>query len=266
MSAVIDGVRDSGTLTWRSLLHLRRTPGSVFAGVLQPIMFVLLLGYVFGGSLGGDAYREYIMGGIFVQTVTFNASFTAVGLANDLQRGVVDRFRALPISRSAVLVGRTTSDLATSVISLLVTSVCGLLIGWRIRGSLVDALLGYLLILLFAFAMAWVGAFVGLVARNVEVAQSLGLIWLFPATFISTAFVSVSRMPEPLAVVAEWNPVSALANVAREQFGNPTPAALPQPEGWPAENAMFYSAICSIVLIGLFMTIAISRYRRIGRR
>ncbi|MEC3980365.1 ABC transporter permease [Amycolatopsis sp. H20-H5] len=258
--------KDSSALAWRNLLNIRRTPGSIFASVLQPIMFVLLLGYVFGGSLGGDTYREFIMGGIFAQTVTFNASFTTIGLANDLQKGVVDRFRSLPMSRVAVMLGRTTSDLTTSVISLLVTSLCGLAIGWRIRGNPLDAVFGYLLILLFAFAMSWVGAFIGLVSRSVEVAQSLGLIWLFPATFISSGFVSVAAMPEPLATIAEWNPITSLANAARDLFGNPTPASLPQPHGWPAQNAILYSALCSLGLIAVFMTLAVARYRRVATR
>ncbi|WP_216209700.1 ABC transporter permease [Amycolatopsis aidingensis] len=266
MRSLIRVVHDSGWLAWRNLLNIRRTPGSIFSGVLQPIMFVLLLGYVFGGSLGGDAYREYILAGIFVQTVTFNASFTTIGLANDLQRGIVDRFRALPIPRLAVILGRTTSDLTTSLISLLVISLCGLAIGWRIRGNLLDAVAGYLLVLLFAFAMSWVGAFIGLVARSVEVAQSLGLIWLFPATFISTAFVSVSAMPQPLATIAQWNPVSALAGAARELFGNPTPDTLPQPGGWPAENAVAYSLLSSGVLIAVFLTLSLLRYRRVATR
>ncbi|EWC58226.1 ABC-2 type transporter [Actinokineospora spheciospongiae] len=266
MTVLVRVARDSGTVAWRNLLNIRRTPGSIFASVLQPIMFVLLLGYVFGGSLGGDAYREFIMGGIFAQTVTFNASFTTIGLANDLQRGIVDRFRALPMSRVAVMLGRTTSDLTTSVVSLTVTSLCGLAIGWRIRGGILDAVLAYLLILLFAFAMSWVGAFIGLTARSVEVAQSLGLIWLFPATFISSGFVSVAAMPEPLATIAEWNPITALANAARSLFANPTPAGLLQPQAWPAQHAALYAALWSIGLVALFMSLSVARYRRVASR
>lgn len=266
MNAVLRMTRDSGNLAWRNLLNIRRTPGSLVASVVQPVMFVFLLAYVFGGSLGGAPYREFIMAGIFAQTVTFNASFTTIGLANDLQKGVVDRFRALPMSRVAVLLGRTTSDLTTSVVSLVVTTLCGLAIGWRIRGNPLDAVLGYLLVMLFAFAMSWVGAFIGLVARSVEVAQSLGLIWLFPATFISSGFVSVAAMPEPLATIAEWNPITSLANSLRALFGNPTPAGLPQPQGWPAENAVLYTVLCSLGLIALFMSLAVARYRRTASR
>ncbi|MYW90675.1 ABC transporter permease [Amycolatopsis rubida] len=170
------------------------------------------------------------------------------------------------MSRVAVLLGRTTSDLTTSVVSLLITSLCGLAIGWRIRGNPLDAVLAYLLILLFAFAMSWVGAFIGLVSRSVEVAQSLGLIWLFPATFISAGFVSVAALPEPLATIAEWNPITALANAARRLFANPAPAAVAQPHSWPAENAILYSALCSLGLIALFLSLAVARYRRVASR
>ncbi|WP_020500597.1 ABC transporter permease [Sciscionella marina] len=258
--------RDAGSLAWRNLLNIRRTPGSLLASIVQPVMFVVLLAYVFGGSLGGPAYREYILAGIFVQTVTFNASFTTIGLANDLQKGLVDRFRALPMSRLAVILGRTSSDLTTSVLSLLVTTVCGLAIGWRIRGSVLDAVAAYLLVLLFAFAMSWVGAYIGLVAPSVEVAQSLGLIWLFPVTFISTNFASVVAMPEPLGSIAAWSPISAVSTSVRHLFGNPAPGGLPQPEGWPAQHAPLYAVLCCIGLIAVFMTLAVHRYRRVASR
>ncbi len=155
------------------------------------------------------------MGGIFAQAVTFNASFTAIGLAGDMDRGMVDRFRALPMPRGSVILGRTLSDLAMSAVTLTVTSLCGLVVGWRVEGTVAAAAAGYALVLLFAFAMSWVGATIGLMARSVEVAQSAGLIWLFPVTFVSGAFVSVTSMPGPLRVVAEWNPVSATATAAR---------------------------------------------------
>ncbi|WP_255254296.1 ABC transporter permease [Streptomyces albidoflavus] len=180
MAAVTRLVRDATLIAWRNLLNLRRTPGSVVAALIQPVMFVLLLSYVFGGSLGGDAYRTYLMGGIFAQAVTFNAAFTALGLANDLDRGIVDRFRSLPMPPMAVILGRALSDLTMSALTVAVTSLCGLFIGWRIAGTLPEAVLAYLLILLFAFAMSWVGATIGLTARSVEVAQSAGLVWLPP--------------------------------------------------------------------------------------
>ncbi|MEU8967643.1 ABC transporter permease, partial [Streptomyces sp. NPDC048491] len=219
--------RDSSIVAWRNLLNLRRTPGSVITALVQPVMFVLLLAYVFGGSLGGAGYRTFLMGGIFAQAVTFNSAFTALGLANDMDKGIVDRFRSLPTPRMAVLLGRTMSDLLMSTVTLVITSLCGLLVGWRIDASAGDAMLAYLLILLFAFAMSWVGATIGLMARSVEVAQSAGLLWLFPVTFVSSAFVSTHTMPGPLRTVAEWNPVSATATAVRDLFGNAAPSGVP---------------------------------------
>ncbi|WP_058042022.1 ABC transporter permease [Streptomyces roseifaciens] len=266
MNALARVASDSGAVAWRNLLTIRRTPGAVLASTVQPVVFVLLLGYVFGSSLGGAAYREFLMGGIFVQTVAFNASFTAVGLAEDLQSGIVDRFRSLPMSRVAVLLGRTVSDLTMNAVSLLVTSMCGLAVGWRVHGPPLDAVLGYALLLLFAFAMSWTGAVIGLVARSAEVAQSLGLIWLFPVTFVSSGFVSVAAMPRPLATVAEWNPVTGLANATRALFGNATPPNLAQPAGWPAQHALMYGTLCSLAIIAVAMTWATARYRRIAHR
>lgn len=227
MAAVTRLARDATLIAWRNLLNLRRTPGSVVAALIQPVMFVLLLSYVFGGSLGGDAYRTYLMGGIFAQAVTFNAAFTALGLANDLDRGIVDRFRSLPMPPMAVILGRTLSDLTMSALTVAVTSLCGLFIGWRIAGTLPEAVLAYLLILLFAFAMSWVGATIGLTARSVEVAQSAGLIWLFPVTFLSSAFVPTATLPTALQPVADWNPVSATATALRTLFANPAPPTAP---------------------------------------
>lgn len=266
--APVQLLRDGGIVAWRNFTNTRRTPGALFSAVLQPLMFVLLLAYVFGGSLGNDpgAYREYLLGGIFAQSVTFNASFTAIGLANDLNKGMVDRFRSLPMSRVAVVLGRTTSDMATSVITLVVTGACGLLVGWRIRGGFWEAVAAFGLLLLFAFAMAWIGAFIGLTASSVEVAQSMGLIWLFPVTFVSTAFVSAARMPPGLRTVAEWNPVSAVADAVRELFGNPTPAGLPQPDGWPAHHAVLYAVLSAVVLVAVFLPLAAARYRRVSAR
>lgn len=258
-------VRDGLLIAGRNLLNLRRTPGAVIAALVQPLMFVLLLAYVFGGSLGGAEYRTFLMGGIFAQAVTFNASFTAIGLAADMDKGMVDRFRALPTPRGSVILGRTLSDLALSAVTLTVTSLCGLLVGWRVEGSAVEAIAAYGLILLFAFAMSWVGATIGLMARSVEVAQSAGLIWLFPVTFVSGAFVSVATMPGPLRVVAEWNPVSATATATRSLFGNKAPSAVLPPDSWPVQHATAYALLCACAVIALFMPLAVGRYRSIAR-
>ncbi|WP_052345104.1 ABC transporter permease [Thermocrispum municipale] len=257
---------DGGTITWRNLMNIRRNPELLLSATVQPIMFVLLFAYVFGGSIGDDpvAYRDFLMGGIFVQTVAFNSAFTVIGMANDLQKGIIDRFRSLPMSNSAVLLGRTLSDLAVTTLGLLVMSLCGLLIGWRIRGSVTDAVLAYLMLLLFAFAMAWVGSLIALISGSVEVAQSAGFIWIFPVTFISTVFVAADRLPGPLQVFAEWNPISALSDSVRSLFGNHQ--LLPPTDAWPQQNPTLYALISCVVLIAVFMPLAVSKYRKVAAK
>lgn len=266
MSAITAAARDSSVIARRNLINVLRTPGALVTGIVQPVMFVLLLGFVFGGALGGDQYRSFLIGGILAQTLTFNASFTAVYLAKDLQLGLIDRFRSLPMSRVAVILGRTTSDLSTSVLSVVVTLLCGLAVGWRINTGPGPALAALAILLLFAFAVSWIGAVIALTARSVEVAQSLGLVWLFPVTFVSGAFVSVTSLPGPLRLIAEWNPVTAVATAARELFGNGAPAGFGVADGWPAENAVLYSVLCSLAIIAVFAPLAIGQYRRISKR
>ncbi|MEV6446794.1 ABC transporter permease [Amycolatopsis sp. NPDC051716] len=267
MNAFAKGISDGGIVTWRNLMNVRRNPDWLMAATLQPIMFVLLFAYVFGNAIGGEAggaaYREFLIAGIFAQTVAFNSAFTVIGFANDLQKGIIDRFRSLPMSRIAVVLGRTTSDLVVSVVALIVMSLCGLLVGWRIRGSFWDALLGYLVMLMFAWALSWVGALIGLAARSVEVAQSAGLIWMFPLSFISSAFVPTDTLPPFLKAIAEWNPFTAVINATRDLFGNRfgTP-----PTGWPAENAALYAILCCLAIIAIFAPLATARYRRVASK
>jgi ABC-2 type transport system permease protein len=267
MNAVSQAVRDGGIITWRNLVGLKRVPDALVALTVQPIMFVLLFAYVFGGSLGGDLYREFLIPGIFVQTVAFNVFFTTIGMANDLQKGILDRFRSLPMSRLAVVLGRTTADLGVSLITMVVMALTGLVVGWRIRSNVLDALAGLLLLLLFSFAMSWVGVLIGLTARSVEVAQSAGLIWLFPLTFVSSAFVSVQGFPGWLQPVGEWNPITAVIQALRQLFGNPVQLeGFPQPSGWPAQNAVLYAVLCSLAIIAVFLPLALARYRRVASK
>jgi ABC-type multidrug transport system permease subunit len=267
VNAIAKGLSDGGIVTWRNLMNVRRNPDWLMAATLQPIMFVLLFAYVFGNAIGGEAggaaYREFLIAGIFAQTVAFNSAFTVIGFANDLQKGIIDRFRSLPMSRIAVVLGRTTSDLVVSVVALIVMSLCGLLVGWRIRGSFWDALLGYLVMLMFAWALSWVGALIGLAARSVEVAQSAGLVWMFPLSFISSAFVPTDTLPAFLKAIADWNPFTAVINATRDLFGNRfgTP-----PSGWPAENAALYAILCCVAIIAIFAPLATARYRRVASK
>lgn len=263
--SVLAAARHGRVIARRNVLGVWRTPGALVTGVAQPIIFVLILAFVFGGTLGGDAYREFLIAGILAQTLTFNSSFTAVYLAKDLQSGLIDRFRTLPMARVGVILGRTTSDLVTSVLSILVIIGCGLAIGWRTHTGAGSVLLVLGLLLLFAFATSWIGATIALTARSVEVAQSLGLLWLFPVCFISGAFVSADMLPGPLRLVAEWNPVTAVATAAREGFGNEAPPGFAAAGGWPADNALLYAVLSCVAIIAVFAPIAVRKYRLISR-
>lgn len=263
---LMSSLRDGAVVAARNFTNVRRTPGALVTGVAQPVIFVLIIGFVFGGALGGAQYREFLIGGLLAQTLTFNSSFTAVYLSKDLHEGIIDRFRVLPMSRLGVILGRTWSDLITSVISTAVLMICGLLIGWRTSTDPLSVVLTFLLLLLYAFAIAWVGAVVALTARSVEVAQSLGLLWLFPVCFISGAFVSADALPGPLRGVAEWNPVTAIATMARQGFGNAAPENFSAAGGWPAEHAALYALLCSVMIIAVFAPIAVAQYRRISHR
>ena len=195
---------------------------------LQPIMFVLLFAYVFGGAINvqGSSYKEFLIAGIFTQTVTFGATLTGAGLADDMQKGIIDRFRSLPMSRSAVLVGRTVSDVANNLLVVVVMSLTGLVVGWRIRSSVADAIIGYALLLLWAYAFSWIMAYVGLLAPSPEVVNNAAFIVIFPITFISNAFVPLESLSGVLKTFAAWNPLSAVTQACREWFGN-IPANVP---------------------------------------
>ena len=257
---------DTAVLVERNLITVRRIPTLLVSATVQPLMFVFLFAYVFGATLGGGQYREFLMAGIFTQTMLFNSAFTTVGLANDLSDGIVDRLRSLPMSRLAVIAGRVASDMILGVVGLAVMVACGLLIGWRIRGSAADALIAFALLLVFALAMAWVGAVTGLVARNVEVAQSIGFLWMFPVTFLSSAFISAASLPGPLRAVAEWNPVTAVATACRDLFGNAAPPDFPHAAGWPADHALIYALGWCGVLLAVCVPLSLWLYRRSARR
>ncbi|WP_018180540.1 ABC transporter permease [Jongsikchunia kroppenstedtii] len=259
-------VGDTAVLIERNLLTVRRIPTLLLGATVQPLMFVFLFAYVFGATLGGGSYREFLMAGIFTQTVLFNAAFTTVGLANDMADGIVNRLRTLPMSRLAVITARVSSDMLLGVLGLAVMVACGYIIGWRIRGSALDAVIAFAILLLFALAMAWVGAVTGLAARNVEVAQSVGFLWMFPVTFLSSAFISAASLPGPLRAIAEWNPVTAVATVSRARFHNAAPPDFPVPSGWPAQHALGYSVLWSVGLLVVCVPASLVLYRRSARR
>ena len=260
-------LRDAVIVARRNVIRIRRVPDVMVFVLLQPLMFVLLFAYVFGGSIDipGGSYREFLMAGIFAQTVVFGATFTGAGLAEDMQKGLINRFRSLPMSRAAVVAGRTASDVIYNALSITTMSLAGLVVGWRIRGSLLDAVTGYALLLFFSYAFSWVMACIGLVVPTPEVVNNASFVVLFPMTFIANTFVPSSNLPGVLRHFAEWNPVSALTQAARELFGN-IPAGTPAETSWPMRNSALYCLIWAVALVVVFAPLATRLYRRAGAR
>ncbi len=267
MSMLGETVNDGWVVTKRNLLKIKRIPDLLIFSTIQPIMFVLLFAYVFGGAIAtpGIDYRDFLMPGIFVQTVAFGAGITAIGLADDLQKGIVDRFRSLPMSRAAVLVGRTTSDLLNNVFVVAVMAVTGLIVGWRIHEGFWRGVAGFLILFLFGYAMSWISAVIGLSVKSVEVAQSAGLIWMFPLTFLSNAFVPTDTLPAVLQPVAEWNPISSVVLSLRVLWGN-APSGTANGTGFPAEHPIPLAIGWCVAILIIFIPWAIARYRRAAAR
>ena len=267
MSELRYAINDGLIIAKRNVIKIKRVPEVLVFVLLSPIMFVLLFAYVFGSSIDipGGSYREFLIAGIFAQTVIFGATFTGAGLAEDMQKGIIDRFRSLPMSRSAVIVGRTASDVIYNVLSLAIMAVTGLLVGWRIHSSFLEALAGFAILLLFAYAFSWVMALVGLLVPSPEVVNNASFMVIFPLTFIANTFVPSDNLPTPLRIFAEWNPVSAITQAARELFGN-IPEGTPEPTAWPLENPVIYTLIWVVIIIAVFAPLSVARYRRVTRR
>jgi ABC-2 type transport system permease protein len=258
-------VSDSLTVTKRNVIKIKRVPDVLIFSTLSPIMFVLLFAYIFGGAIkvpgleGG--YREFLVAGIFVQTVVFGSTFTGLSLAEDMQKGIIDRFRSLPMAPSSVLIGRTVSDVVINVVSLVVMSLTGLVVGWRIRGSVLDAILAYALLLLFAYAISWIMAVVGLVVHTPEVFNNASFMVIFPLTFLANTFVPLQDLPAPLQIFAEWNPVSALAQATRDLFGNSSPV-VDGSTAWSLEHPIATTLIWVVIILAVFVPLALRQYRK----
>jgi ABC-2 type transport system permease protein len=254
-------LKNSWVLARRSVARIAREPEQLSDVTIQPVIFVLLFTYVFGSAIhlaGGGSYHQYLISGMFGMTMVGTAPGTAVGLTSDMSTGLIDRFRSLPISRAAVLVGRTTSDLATQVLGLVVLVGTGLAVGWRMERGIGDALLAAGLSLLIAFAMTWVGACAGMLLRSPETAQALGFIFFLPLSFVSNAFVPTQGMPAWLRDFANWNPLSAVATSCRNLFGG----NVPTPDAWPMQHPELAVVIWSVALIAVFAPTAVYLYRR----
>lgn len=254
---------DGLTIAKRNMIKIKRVPDLIVFTTLSPIMFVLLFAYVFGSAIDipGMSYREFLIAGIFTQTVIFGSTWTGLGMVEDLQKGIIDRFRTLPMAPSAVLIGRTTTDILINVVSLVVMSLTGLIVGWRINTSFGEALAGYLLLLLFAYALSWVMAVVGMWIRTPEVFNNASFMVIFPLSFIANTFVDPSSMPPVLRTIAEWNPMSALTQAVRELFGNTNPM-MPPPEVWPLQNPVLASLMWTALMLIVFVPFAIHRYKK----
>ncbi len=257
---------DGAVVAKRNLIKIKRVPEILIWTTMSPIMFVLLFAFVFGGSIDipGVNYREYLIAGVFAQTVIFGSTFTGAGLAEDMTKGIIDRFRSLPMSRSAVLVGRTGSDIFYNLTSIFVMSIAGLIVGWRIRTSPLDAIGGFLLLLLFAYAISWIMAYVGLKVASLEVVQNASFMVIMPLTFIANTFVASEALPGPLQTFAEWNPVSAVAQAAREAFGNT--GSMPTPDVWSLANPFLYTIICVGVILAIFVPLSMRQYKKAAAR
>ena len=256
-------LKDTVVLTRRSLARIVREPETLADVTIQPLIFVLLFAYVFGSAIripGGGNYHEYLIGGMLGMGLAGTAPGTAVGLVTDMSSGLIDRFRSLPMSRAAVLAGRTLSDLLTQVIGVVVVAAVGLAIGWRVHTGPGDIAAAFGLALLLGYTFTWAGACLGMTLRSAEAAQQIGFIFFLPLTFISNAFVPTQGMPGWLQAVANWNPLSALAAACRQLFGNPNPAASVQV--WPMQHPELAVVAWAVLMLAVFAPLAVHLYRR----
>jgi len=260
---------DAAVVAKRNLIKIKRVPDLLVFTTLQPIMFVLLFSFVFGGAIDqagdGKAYREFLMAGIFAQTVIFGATITGAGLADDVKKGIIDRFRSLPMAPSAVLTGRTVSDVINTVLVLIVMSLTGLLVGWRINTNVAEALAGYAVLLGFAYAISWIMAWIGMLVPSPEVVNNAAFIVIFPITFVANTFVPLATLPPVLQTFAAWNPVSTVTQAARELFGN-IPPGVPEPTQWSLQNPALYTAIWIVIILAIFVPLANAQYRKSASR
>jgi ABC transporter DrrB family efflux protein len=247
----------------RNMIHTKRMPEMLSDVTVQPIMFVLLFAFVFGASIatrGSASYREFLLPGIQAQTIVFTAFVVSTGITADVEKGIIDRFRSLPIRRSAVLIGRSIASLLHSSIGVVVMAATGLCIGWRIRGGVADAAVAFALILVFGFGMIWFGILIGSLLRSVEAVNGVMFTVLFPITFLANTFVPTEPLPHWLRVIAEWNPVSSLAQAMRELWGNGPPA--PPEAQLPLHHPVLATILWSLAITAVIAPFALRAYAR----
>ena len=259
----MNAIKDSLVITKRQLLQLARVPEVLIFSTIQPVMFVLLFRYVFGGSIESGqpgGYVQLLMPGIFVQTVAFTLAATASGLAEDMKKGLIDRFRSLPISRSALIVCRTLGDSLLNIVVLAVMGIAGYIVGWRPTSGLFQVVLAFLFLLFFGYALSWVGIYIGLSARDARVVQNVSFLVTFPLTFLSNAFAPTTGMPRPLQYVAEWNPVSTMVAACRQLFGLENQFGATA-GSFPSENPLITSFIYMGLIMIVFVPMSVNKYK-----
>jgi ABC transporter DrrB family efflux protein len=259
-------LNDGLVVAWRNLKRVPRIPELAIFAIIQSIMFVLLFAVVFGGAIplpGGGSYNEALMPGIFAQNIVFAAAMTAIAMCDDINKGIIDRFRSLPMARSAVLTGRTSSDVVYNAGILIVLMASGVVVGWTVHTGIVGLLQGYALLLVFAFAMAWIGVWLGLSVPTVEVAQQVSFTVIFPITFISNVFVPLETLPTWLQPIAEWNPTSTLTTSLREIWGNPNPT--PPTTSLASTEPVLVTLAWVVVILAVFAPLGVRRYRNMSR-
>jgi ABC-2 type transport system permease protein len=260
---LVQQIGDISVLTGRNLVHIAREPLQLSDVTIQPVLFTALFVYVFGSGVvlpRGGSYADFAIAGMLALNLTTSAMGTAVGLSNDLNGGIIDRFRTLPMWRPAVLIGRSVTDLLTAAICAFFVAVTGLAVGWRPEGSAASTAGGFAIFLLFSYALSWGCACLGIVSKGPESAQGIGLVVLFPLAIVSNALVPTARMPAALRVIADWNPVSAVTAGCRQLFANPNPSAAIH--AWPMQHPIAASLLWSIGLLVVFAPLATSLYRR----
>ncbi|MGD0742354.1 MAG: ABC transporter permease [Acidimicrobiales bacterium] len=256
-------LRDVGVMAWRNIVHIRREPLQLSDVTIQPALFTLLFVYILGAGIvlpHGGTYVDFAIAGLLAMNVITSSTGTAVGLSTDISTGVIDRFRTLPMWRPAVLVGRSVTDLVTSVVCTAIVAATGLAVGWRPDAGIGSVIGGFALILLFAYALSWGCGCLGLVSKGPESAQGIGLVILFPLAIVSNAFVPTQHMPTVMRVFANWNPVSVVTTACRELWGNPNPSATIQT--WPMQHAVVASLLWAFVMLAVFAPLAVHLFRR----
>ena len=259
--AVRSRVANIWSMTRRNLVHISREPMQLSDVTIQPVLFTVLFIYIFGGGIPipHGTYKDFVLAGLLALNLVTSTMGTAVGLSTDLHEGMIDRFRALPMWRASVLVGRSLADLMTSALCALIVALTGLAVGWRTGAGLVSVVGGFALVLLFAYALSWIAACVGLNSKSPESAASFGFIVLFPLAFVSNAMVPTQHMPGWLQAVANWNPVSAVTAGARHLFGNPNPSSAIH--AWPMQHPVVASLLWSVAILAVAAPLASHFFR-----